>query len=158
AAVQALLRIPTAQWPRDEAKPLLDNLLAYVRKVPVADRTLPATLDTLQLADALATHLPLNEARAVRKELGDLRVPVIRLGTVPDQMLFDKDRFAVRAGKPVEFHLENNDLMPHNFVVIQPGTLEEIGTLAETTATQPGALERNYVPASNHILLASRLL
>jgi putative heme-binding domain-containing protein len=48
--------------------------------------------------------------------------------------------------------------MPHNFVVTQPGALEEIGLLAESTATQPGALERHYVPPSSKILLSSRLL
>jgi hypothetical protein len=36
--------------------------------------------------------------------------------------------------------------------------LDEIGTLGEAAATQPGALERQYVPTSNKILLASRLL
>ena len=54
---------------------------------------------------------------------------VIRLGTVIDQMLFDKDRIVVKAGKPVEIVFENTDLMPHNFVVTQPGALEEIGLL-----------------------------
>ncbi|MBV9123482.1 MAG: c-type cytochrome, partial [Planctomycetes bacterium] len=61
-------------------------------------------------------------------------------------------------GKPVEIFFQNTDLMPHNFVVGQPGALEEIGNLAEATATQPGALERGYVPNSRKILLASRLL
>ncbi|HZT82496.1 MAG TPA: c-type cytochrome, partial [Gemmataceae bacterium] len=70
----------------------------------------------------------------------------------------DLERVAVRAGRPVEFVLENNDLMPHNFVLVQPGSLEEIGTLAETTAQQPGALERHYVPASPKVMLKSRLL
>ncbi len=73
-------------------------------------------------------------------------------------MLYDKERIAVRAGKPVEIHLENNDLMPHNLVVLQPGSLEEIGNLAENTATQPGALERNYIPVSPKILFATRLV
>src|SRR5206468_7297892 len=36
--------------------------------------------------------------------------------------------------------------------------LQEVGLLAESTAQQPGALERHYVPASNRILLASHLL
>src|SRR5205823_2297802 len=98
------------------------------------------------------------EAARVRKELGELGVRVLRLGTVTDQMLFDKERLVVQAGKPVEIIFENSDLMPHNFVVTKPGALEEIGVLAEATATQPGALERHYVPASDKILLASRLL
>ncbi|HXG08752.1 MAG TPA: PVC-type heme-binding CxxCH protein [Gemmataceae bacterium] len=158
AAIQALQRIPVVHWPKEEAKPLLDSLLAYVRTIPAAERTAPAVLDAMQLAEALAPLLPPAEARQVRKELGELGVRVIRLGAVPDQMLFDKERIAVPAGKPVEIIFENNDLMPHNFVVTRPGALEEIGTLAEATATEPGALERHYVPASPKVLFASRLL
>jgi putative heme-binding domain-containing protein len=83
---------------------------------------------------------------------------VIRLATVPEQMLYDQERIVVKAGKPVEVLFENNDLMPHNFVVTQPGALEEIGTLAEATATQAGASERHYVPNSKKILVSSRLI
>src|SRR5262249_20852334 len=114
--------------------------------------------DAMQLADSLASLLPLKEAKLVRKELGELGVRVIRMATVPDQMLFDKQRIVVRAGKPVEILFENNDLMPHNFVLVRPGALEEIGTLAEATATQPGAMERQYVPISPKVLIKSRLL
>ncbi|MFL5243367.1 MAG: PVC-type heme-binding CxxCH protein [Gemmataceae bacterium] len=158
AAVKAILRIPTDQWPAKEAQPLLEGILEYVRNVPVAERTSPAILDTLQLADALLPFLPKDKAKNARKELGELGVRVLRLGTVTDQMLFDKERLAVRAGKPVEVLFENNDLMPHNFVVIQPGSLEEVGVLGETTATQPGAQARGYVPESKKILVASKLL
>jgi putative heme-binding domain-containing protein len=73
-------------------------------------------------------------------------------------MLFDKERLVVRAGKPVEVLFENNDLMPHNFALTRPGALEEVGTLAETTATQPGALEHGYIPPSDKILVHSKLL
>jgi len=158
AAIQALQRIPAMYWPKEEAKPLLETLLPYIRTIPVAERTSPAALDAMQLADALASLLPLAEAKQVRRELGELGVRVIRMATVPDQMLFDKERIVVKAGKPVEIIFDNNDLMPHNFVVTQPGSLEAIGTLAEATATQPGALERDYVPPSDKVLLKSRLL
>jgi putative heme-binding domain-containing protein len=158
AAIQALQRIPPAYRPKEEAKPLLDVLLPFIRTIPVAERTSPAALDALQLADSLASLLPLSEAKQVRRELGELGVRVIRLATVPDQMLFDKERIVVKAGKPVEIFFDNNDLMPHNFVITQPGSLEEIGMLAETTATQPGAMERGYVPSSRKILLKSKLL
>jgi putative heme-binding domain-containing protein len=157
-AVQALLRIPATDWPKDQAKPLLDALLAYIKKVPAAERTTPAALDAQQLADGLASLLPLDEAKKVRKELGELGVRVIRLSTVVEQMRYDKERFAVKAGKPVEVVLENVDLMPHNFVVTEIGALEEVGTLAEQQATQPGAAARNYVPDSKKVLVKSRLV
>src|SRR5204863_50303 len=44
-AVRALQRIPARQWPADQAKPVLDNLLTYIRKVPVKERTANAVLD-----------------------------------------------------------------------------------------------------------------
>ena len=48
--------------------------------------------------------------------------------------------------------------MPHNFAIVQPGSLEEIGLAAEATAGDADVKERHYVPRSTKILLASRLL
>ncbi len=157
-AVTALQRIPARLWPTAEVKPVLDDLLAYVRKVPVAARTQPAAVDALQLADSLAAQLPLADARKVRKELGELGVRVLRLGTVVEQMLYDRERLVVQAGKPFEIVFENTDTMPHNLVFIQPGSLEEVGDLAEKTGVQPGAIARHYVPVSGKVLKASTLL
>jgi putative heme-binding domain-containing protein len=158
AAIQALQHIPATHWPAEEAKPLLDSLIAYVRTTPARERTTPEVLDAMQLADALAALLPRDQAKQVRQDLGELGVQVVRVGTMLEQMLFDKDRLVVRAGKPVEFLFENTDLMPHNFVIVRPGALEEVGTLAEAQATQPSAAEREYVPKSDKVLLSSRLL
>ena len=158
AAIRAILRIPLADWPADQAAPTLDNLLAYIKAIPTRERTSANALDALQLGDSLAGLLPLDLAKKARRELGDLGVRVIRLGTITDQMLFNKDRIAAEAGKPVEIVFENGDIMPHNFVVTKPGALEEVGLLGESSSTQPGALERNYVPPSDKILVASRLL
>jgi len=94
----------------------------------------------------------------VRKQLGELGVRVIRMGTLPEQMSFAKDRIVVKAGKPVELILENTDVMPHNLVITLPGSMETIGKLAEAQATQPGAAERQYVPASRSVLHATKLL
>ncbi len=158
AAIRAIARIPAADWPVDEAGPTLDALLASIKTLPARDRTSDAALGALQLADALAGLLPPDRAARARRELGGLGVRVVRLGTVTDQMLFDKDRIAAQAGKPVEVVFENGDIMPHNFVVTRPGALEEVGLLGESTATAPGALERQYVPISEKILVSSRLL
>src|SRR5262249_26839814 len=138
AAVQAILRIPTNHWPKDEAKPLVETILAHVKKVPIAERTSPEVLDVMQMADSLASLLPLTEAKAVRKQLGELGVRVLRIGTLHDQMLFDKERIVVKAGKEVEVVFENTDIMPHNLVFVQPGALEEVGNLAEQQATEAG--------------------
>ncbi len=158
AAVVALRRVPARLWPKDLAKPVLNDLLGYVKGVPVPQRTTPEVVDALQLADALAGLLQVEEARKVRRELGELGVRMIRVGTVVEQMIYDRDRIVVQAGRPVEILFENTDGMPHNFVIVQPGSLEEVGELGEKTGTDPKAAERNYVPPSGKVLLASRLL
>src|SRR5260370_99849 len=157
-AIRAIQRIPRSYWPKDEAVRLLDRVLAAIRKTPTAQRTSPAALEALEFADAVASFLPPADAKNVRAELGELGVRVVRINTLPGRMAYDKEVIAVRAGKPVEFMLENSDLMPHNFVITLPGAMEEIGKLAEASATQPDAAARHFVPRSNKILLAGTLL
>jgi putative heme-binding domain-containing protein len=158
AAVRALERIPARLWPVDEVKPVLTDLINRVKKVPVRDRTTAPIVDALQLADGLTAVLPAEEARTARKELSELGVRVVRIGTVVERMIYDRERIVLQAGKPVEIVFENTDTMPHNLVFLKPGALEEVGTLAETTAQQPGALERDYVPVTDKILLKSKLV
>ncbi len=158
AAIRALQRLARTDWPRDQAQPLLDAVLAYVATVPTERRTSPEVLDALEFGDALAGLLPSDAARSARARLGELGVRVVRVGTLFERMSYDKDVLAIQAGKPVEFVLENSDLMPHNFVIAQPGSMEQIGLAAEQSAQEPGAAERHYVPRSNKVLLASTLL
>ena len=158
AAIHALQRVPIAIWPKEVAPDLVAKLTKFVAGVPESDKTLPATLDALQLADAATTLLPRDQAKAARKALGEVGVRVVRVGTITDQMRFDRDRLVVQAGKPVEFVFANTDLMPHNFVVTRMGALVEVGEMAEAFGVTKGALEKDYVPPSNKILLASKLL
>jgi putative heme-binding domain-containing protein len=157
-AIRAMQRIGKQYWNKQRVEPLLQAIVPAVRKLPIDDRTSEAALDELEFADALASLLPVAAARDVRGELRELGVRVIKLGTLPERMSYDQDVIAVAAGKPVQFSLDNADLMPHNFVIVQPGSLETVGLLGESTALQPGAIERQYVPPSDKILLASKLL
>ena len=119
AAIRALKHIGRADWPKDQARPLLDTVLAAIRQIPAASAPTPEALDAMEFADALASLLPAAEAKKARAELGELGVRVIRVGTLFERMSYDEDTIAVRAGKPVEFVFENSDLMPHNFVIAQ---------------------------------------
>jgi len=157
-AIRAVQRIPRTQWPRDEAPALLDSLMQQVRQVPAQLRTTPAALDAFELAHSLTALLPSDEAARIRAELDDLGVRVIRIGTLPHRMAYDREQIVVKAGKPVEFIFENTDIMPHNLVIVPPGAMEEIGLLGESTATDPDAMARGFVPESDKLLMSSRLL
>ncbi|MFQ3650671.1 MAG: discoidin domain-containing protein, partial [Gemmataceae bacterium] len=157
-ALKALLAIPPRLWPTDQASPVLEILIPYIRSVPAAQRTAEVPLDALQLCEAVASLLPADEAKTTRKVLADLGVRVLRLGTVVEQMIYDRERLVVQAGKPVELVFDNPDTMPHNWVLVQPGSLEEIGDLAEKTAQDATAMKRQYVPASAKVLVKSPLV
>ena len=145
--------------PRKRPKPLLDGIARLRPQVPTAERTTPAVLDALQLADSLAALLPLDRGEGGPQgagRAGRARAPRRHL---TDQMLFDKERIAVQAGKPVEIIFENTDLMPHNLVITQPGGMEEVGTLAEAHGDAARRrLERHYVPNSNKSCWPRKLL
>lgn len=157
-AIRALQRLPASSWPADRAGPVAHQLISIVRAMPDKDRAAPAARDAMELADSLASFLPTDHAKSMREELSRLGVRVVRIGTVPERMTFDREVIALRAGQPVELVLENTDLMPHNFVIVEPGSLERIGQEAEATATNPEAGGPQYVPRSKSVLLASRLL
>jgi azurin len=90
--------------------------------------------------------------------LADLGVRVVKIGTVYERMNYDKETIAVQAGKPVLFVLHNSDVMPHNFVIARPGTMQELGELAETSSQNPAFAKQSFVPQSPNVLAASALM
>ncbi len=158
-AIRAISRIPANQWPASGASPLIDAIVEFVSALPSAERTSPAVRDALQLGSDLALHLSGTDAQAAaRRTFRELGVPVIVLRPVPHQMIYDKSQIYVEAGRPVEIVLENVDIMPHNLLIVNPGTLEEIGIAGEKMATEPNAFERGFVPNSSDVLHATPLL
>jgi putative heme-binding domain-containing protein len=158
AAIRALGTLPERPWPLVAVRPLIDNLVGYVSSLPERLRTSDSAVEAIALAKSLSKALPAEEATSVSNRLESLDVQVIAIGTVPHRMIFDKEIIAVAAGEPVEFRFSNTDAMPHNFAIVQPGALQEVGELAESTGTLPDAMARQYIPKSDKILLASRLL
>ncbi len=157
-AVASLQRIPRKSWPKDQAGPLLESLLAHLQTVPVEQRTGPDVVSVFQFATDLATLLPAEKAREIGRTLRSIGVSVFVIRTVPEQMLYDKTLIVVEAGKPVEIILINDDAMPHNLVVVMPATVEEIGTAAEKLPPEPDAQGRLYVPESPKVLHATKLI
>ncbi len=157
-AIHALQSLPPDACPANLVGSLVDNLIGYLSEMPARDRTGPEARDAISLARALARGLPAKLAGSVEDRLGNLDVRVIAIGTVSHRMIYDKERIVVQAGKPVEFRFSNTDAMPHNFAIVQPGSLREVGELAESTGRDADAMDRNYIPTSDKVLLGSRLL
>jgi azurin len=158
AAVKAMQLIPQSAWTPATIEPVARAIVAIVKETPVARRTTPSTLDAIQLGEKLGDALPPESRLAVRRDLRALGVQIVRIQAVPEQMLFDLNWFVVQAGKPVQILLTNPDAMPHNLVIGQPGSLEEIGKKGGVMSPPADPDAKAYVPDSPLVLQSTRLV
>jgi azurin len=158
AAIRSMQMIPESAWTPATTEPVAKAIVALVKETPPARRTAPAALDAIQLGEKLAAALPADARLAVRRDLRALGVQVVRIQAVPEQMIYDLNWFVVQAGKPVQIILTNPDAMPHNLVIGQPGSLEEVGTKGGVMPPPSNPEARAYVPDTPLVLQATRLL
>jgi glucose/arabinose dehydrogenase/azurin len=161
AAAQALRVLPPAVWPRARvaAAAAALGLVAWAKTIPVADRTSQDYVETVQLAGDLAASLSSPPSAGFQNELRALRVPVFLIRTVREQMRYDTPRLVVAAGQPFEIRFENVDFMPHNLVLVRPGTREKVGLAS--AKMKPDELDgegRAFLPESPDILAATKLI
>ena len=119
--------------------------------------------DYNQLKDAIAVttfrkklHTPAEETKPV-----EISIPgktVIRLTAVPARMAFDKTSITITAGSEIALLFENTDGMPHNVVIIKPGSSEKVGHAAEAMAAQKDGYEKSFVPKMPEVLFATPLV
>jgi len=64
-----------------------------------------------------------------------------------------------KPNQPVRIAFHNPDATPHNLVLVQPGSLEEVGLAANEMAKDPEAAKNGqFIPKSNKIILHTRML
>ena len=72
-------------------------------------------------------------------------------------LAYDKTELTGKVGTRVSLTLSNLDgplEQPHNFVLLKPGKIDAVGTLATAMITDPKALEKNYIPDQTTDILA----
>ena len=80
---------------------------------------------------------------------------VLTLGTLPG-LLYDITEMTVRAGERVKLIFDNQDDMPHNFLLVEPGAADSVGESALKMGIRgPG---RDYVPEMPEVLYYTRLI
>jgi len=109
-----------------------------LESVPAVEQTDSAFGNALQFATDLASLLPEPEKAGCQRKLRWSGTTVVVLHAIYEQMLFDKQRIIVGAGKTVSITLQNDDAMPHNLAVLSPGALEEIGQACRKNACRTG--------------------
>jgi azurin/glucose/arabinose dehydrogenase len=146
-AARALMQLQRDSWDKSLAGPAAESVLTWAKTVPQNDRTKQDFIETVQTGSELASLLAPADATRIRKELRGLGVSVFVIKTVHEQMRYDTTRLVVEAGKPFEIIIENLDAMPHNLVIVDPGTRQSVAEAVQTR--RPDQLDkqgRPYVP------------
>ncbi|MBX3238666.1 MAG: ThuA domain-containing protein [Chitinophagaceae bacterium] len=92
-------------------------------------------------------------------KIGKIKADItFELQTVPQEMAFDKTVLQATAGQTIEIKLMNKDQMPHNLVVVSPGSLNDFGAMVEAFVTTPEAEKMGYVPKSRYVLGSTKML
>lgn len=110
---------------------------------------------------AVATFRKSLQAPAEETKTAVISIPgktVIRLTAVPARMAFDKTSFTVAAGSEIALIFENTDGMPHNVVIVKPGSSEKVGHAAEAMAARKDGYEKSFVPEIAEVLFATPLV
>ena len=157
-ATRALLQLPRSAWSGLDAAALSRGILAQATQTAAADRSQQEFVEFTRLGQELAGLLPAKEATPLRRAFRELGVSVFVIKSVREQMRYDTNQIVVQAGKPFEIIFENIDVMPHNLVVVKPGTREAIGNAANVMPPTPDRLGRAYVPAGDDVIAATKML
>ncbi len=81
-----------------------------------------------------------------------------RLGVIKDQLKWEQPALTVAAGQLVDLVITNTDVMPHNFILGAPGSLQAIGVAADALMSSPAGQVQQFVPDLPQILASTRLL
>ncbi|QDT63135.1 DUF6797 domain-containing protein [Calycomorphotria hydatis] len=84
-----------------------------------------------------------------RKEVKKSQPIMIETGK---NLTFATTELVVKAGQPLKFTLQNPDVVPHNWVLVKPGTLRDVGQLANQLIASPDAFAEHYIPKSDDVL------
>lgn len=82
---------------------------------------------------------PLPQARAITVKAGP-------------NLTFEPRSITVKSGEPIALTFTNPDVVPHNWALIKPGSLDRIGDLTNQIIADPEAVLRHYVPVSDNVL------
>jgi putative membrane-bound dehydrogenase-like protein len=156
--MKAAQQLDLSTLPAEQTRPVLQQLITFITSVPPSQRTEGEAIDAIQLARDLSTTLPKDEALEFRRQISELAIDVFVVRPIPHRMQYDRSHLYVQAGKPFEIVFENTDIMPHNLVVTQPDSREEIGILAEKMGASPDAFKKQFIPDSPKVLHASGML
>ena len=128
----------------------------YTRK-PLSDKFYDDFADVKAVSDFRKTLDPKLASTVSEKTAPDKRI-IIQLSTISSKMAYDKLLINIKAGSLVSLVFKNPDEMPHNVVIIKPGSTEIVGKAADAMASRKDAYAKNFVPTIPEVLYSTPLV
>ncbi len=67
-------------------------------------------------------------------------------------LMFDRQHFEVEAGEAIRLTFKNPDAVPHNWALLTPGSLREVGELCNRLISDPDAVANHYIPKTDKVV------
>jgi len=100
----------------------------------------------------LLTDLAMNAVRTPNRWLAKIpNANEIEIKTGKN-LTFATREVTVKPNQPLAFTLSNPDVVPHNWVLVKPDALREVGELANRLIANPEAYAKHYVPESDKVI------
>lgn len=80
----------------------------------------------------------------------------IRIGTIPERLMYDVKEITVKSGKKVKLTFANTDVMPHNLLIVKPGHADAITNAAMIMGAK--GFENGFIPEGTDVLHHTNLL
>ena len=83
----------------------------------------------------------------------------IKIESLKERMLFNIEKISAKKNQPIKLQFSNPDATPHNFVLVEPNSLEEIGLAANMMASDAKASKiGDFIPKSNKVIVHTKML
>ncbi|WP_422928660.1 DUF6797 domain-containing protein [Singulisphaera sp. PoT] len=90
-----------------------------------------------------------------RFPIANARPVVVEAGK---NLTFATPTINVKAGEPIKLVFMNPDVVPHNWVLIKPGTLPKVGDLVNKIVADPDAVTRHYIPKTDDVIAGTDMV
>ena len=134
-------------------RPFWDGQEEFLSKFPAIDRFSKSWTKHERMA-SMVSKRSAQEASFDSQE----GLKTVEISCIPERLMYDRTKFAVRAGQPVRLILKNPDATQHNLVIVEPGAAEEVGMAGNEMAKDPKGLSKGFIPMTNKILHHTGLL
>jgi azurin len=159
-------------WLHQQHNVVNNELLSQLLQSPVQNAVIAAKRVAWFWKKEDAKHAPAIDNNAAAKpahdhNTGDIPVgkqvdlstkneATITVATIPERMLFDTKEIIIKTGQTLKLTFKNVDFMPHNLVIVSPGTADEVAQAAIDLGNKGFA--KGFIPDNKHVLHATRLI